>query len=122
MSHYRWDGGFAALEGRDGQHMIVVRPLNVPDEADEEVGPMYLVTFDDGETAHVFLEEIVPDCEVPTVDVDCDLCAPESHEGCIAKPYNGAAPGSHGGHRRCVRHRESDAVNGDGSSRKDGGQ
>lgn len=58
MSTYRWDGGFTPLEHRDGEHITVERPLNVPEEADAEVGPMFLVTFDDGDTAHVYLDEI----------------------------------------------------------------
>lgn len=56
---YQWDHGFAALAHRDGQPIKVLRPLIVPDEADEEVGPMFLVEFEDGETAHVYSDEIV---------------------------------------------------------------
>jgi hypothetical protein len=58
VTRYRWDGGFASLEHRDGEPIKVIRPLR-PDEADEEVGPMYLVEFDDGSQTHVYADEIL---------------------------------------------------------------
>lgn len=40
------------------------------------------------------------------MDLDCDLCYPESHVDCQSTPYNGAAGQREGGkHRRCSRHR-----------------
>ena len=55
---YRWDGGFTPLKDRDGQAITVVRPVRVPEEADEEVGPMFVVAFDDGSETDVYLDEI----------------------------------------------------------------
>ena len=42
---------------RSGQTVEIVRPLT-PDEADEEVGPMFRVRFQDGIEADVFGDEL----------------------------------------------------------------
>lgn len=42
---------------RSGERVEVIRPL-AADEADEEVGPMFVVRFEDGVEAHVFEDEL----------------------------------------------------------------
>ena len=43
---------------RTGETVAVVRPLLVPQEVDEGCGPMYLIRFADGVTAHAFGDEL----------------------------------------------------------------
>jgi hypothetical protein len=43
-----------------GQRATIIRPLG-PDEADEEVGPMYRVVFPDGSRGDVFADELKPE-------------------------------------------------------------
>lgn len=59
---------YIGADGRPGDPIIsryhmhtaeVVRPLG-SDEADEEVGPMFLVRFDDGHEAEAFEDELEP--------------------------------------------------------------
>lgn len=56
---YRWDGGFPPMEQYDGQTMTVIRPLEVPAEADAEVGPMFRVRMhSDQSSQDVYADEI----------------------------------------------------------------
>lgn len=45
------------LHARSGQPCVILRPLG-PDEADEEVGPMFRIRFEDGYEASAFAEEL----------------------------------------------------------------
>jgi hypothetical protein len=56
---YRWDGGFEAMRHLNGQTVDVLRPLRVPEEADAEVGPMFLVRFPEGNEEHAYVDELV---------------------------------------------------------------
>lgn len=47
------------LRGRTGQIVTVVRPLS-PEEFEDEVGPMFVITFDDGYTSHAWGSELPP--------------------------------------------------------------
>lgn len=42
-----------------GVQVTILRPLLVPDEADEEVGPMFKVQRADGATKDAFADELV---------------------------------------------------------------
>jgi hypothetical protein len=49
---------------REGQHCVVVREINEPDEQhDAEVLPMYVICFDDGEEIEAWPEEVWPERE-----------------------------------------------------------
>lgn len=46
------------LISRDNKQVIVVRQLQVPNEADIEIGRMYVIRFDDGFIADAFTDEL----------------------------------------------------------------
>lgn len=50
--------GFPVETAHSGQIATVVRPIRVPDEADEEVGPMYVIRFTDGVEIDAFSDEL----------------------------------------------------------------
>lgn len=88
MPTYKWDHGFAATEKYDGQPMTIIRPALVPDEADEEVGPMFLVRFEDGETQFVYVDEIAG----PGVSISTTVCDDEDCPGHVTLHEH---PGQH---------------------------
>ena len=55
---YKWDRMSEDLKKYNETPITIIRPLSVPDEADEEVGPMFRVMFEDGTRRDVFIDEI----------------------------------------------------------------